>query len=159
MLRACDNPFAVHRVLAERYRLDESGWARLLNRLETLGHRGAIVGPHGSGKTTLLEDLAERLERRGERGIMLVDGADQLSQFEWMRLRLRARSARGLIITSHRDGMLPLLHRCETSPELLSDLVRALGQPISAARAAELHASHRGNVRDAIWELYDRVSG
>ena len=159
MLRACDNPFAVHRVLAERYRLDETEWARLLARLERLGNRGAIVGPHGSGKTTLLEDLAERLARRGERDIIMVDGADQLSRFEWIQLRLRARAARGLIITSHRDGMLPLLHRCETSPELLSDLVRSLGQPISAARAAELHASHRGNVRDAIWELYDFASG
>src|SRR5688500_16201828 len=70
-LRARDNPFAVHRVLAERYRLDEAGWTRLEARLAALDNRGAIVGPHGSGKTTLLEDLADRLERRGERVVML----------------------------------------------------------------------------------------
>ena len=65
MRRACDNPFAVHRVLRERYRLSAVQWQALLARLERLGWRAAIVGPHGSGKTTLLEDLAGRLEGQG----------------------------------------------------------------------------------------------
>jgi energy-coupling factor transporter ATP-binding protein EcfA2 len=183
-LRARDNPFAVHRVLAERYRLDEDGWTRLDARLAALDNRGAIVGPHGSGKTTLLEDLAERLERRGERVVMLrftsterqsrandgvilseakdlqfvlVDGAEQLSRFDWLRLRFSARSARGLVITSHRDGMLPLLQRCHTSPALLAELVHSLGQSMSSVESAALHARHRGNLREAIRELYDLV--
>jgi len=62
LLRAADNPFAVHRVLRERYRLSETEWTRLLGRLERLGWRGAIVGPNGSGKTTLLDCLTGVLD-------------------------------------------------------------------------------------------------
>lgn len=176
MRRACDNPFAVHRVLGERYRLDDEGWARLLERLERSGWRGAIVGPHGSGKTTLLEDLGARLERAGHRvrfirlnsserrlsplpdaqqlapEVVLCDGAEQLGVVDWRRLRSRARA---LVITTHRDGMLPLLHRCATSASLLRELVHALGQEVSIAESETLHRRWRGNVREALRELYD----
>ena len=158
MLRACDNPFAVHRVLAERYRMSDAEWSRLFERLEASGGRGAIVGAHGSGKTTLLEDLAERLERRGELDYMLVDGADELSWLAWTRLRLRARSTRWFVITSHREGLLPLLHKCETSPALLAELVHSLGESISAEESLALHRRHGGNLREALRELYDLVA-
>jgi hypothetical protein len=178
--RASDNPFAVHRVLRERYRLDESGWGALLARLEAQGHRGAIVGSHGSGKTTLLEDLASRLDRAGrtvtllrfdstERSLgsgsrygaddfVLVDGAEQLGWWDWQQLRRRARRAGGFVVTSHRDGLLPLLHRCETSPELLGALADSLGEPLPAEDAMALYRRHLGNVREALRELYDHWS-
>lgn len=176
---ARDNPFAVHRVLRERYRLDDAGWSALLARLEAAGWRGAIVGPHGSGKTTLLEDLAVRLEVRGwtarwvrlstedrqvsrgslvglaARDVVLVDGAEQLGWVRWRLLRWRARRAAGLIITTHRAGRLPTLLRCRTSPDLLRSLVAALGVTLTPAAAASLHARHRGNLREALRELYD----
>jgi predicted AAA+ superfamily ATPase len=66
-MRARDNPFAVQRVLAIRYRLSGVTWEELLARLAALRFRAAIVGPHGHGKTTLLEDLGERLGDRGFR--------------------------------------------------------------------------------------------
>src|SRR6185436_15582003 len=66
-MRAADNPFAVRRVLAIRYRLSGETWEGLLERLAALRYRAAIVGPHGRGKTTLLEDLAPRLEALGFR--------------------------------------------------------------------------------------------
>ena len=178
MRRACDNPFAVHRVLRERYRLSAVEWQALMARLERLGWRGAIVGPHGSGKTTLLEDLAGRLERQARRihwlrfstdqrrlafvprweaaDFVLCDGAEQLSFPDWRRVAAGARNAGGLVITTHRAGRLPLLHRCETSPDLLHSLIASLGEPLSTRECGELHARHDGNLRAALRELYDR---
>jgi hypothetical protein len=178
MQRARDNPFAVHRVLRERYRLSALEWRELIARLEGLGWRGAIVGLHGSGKTTLLEDLAGRLEGLGWRihllrfnasqrrlavgsrwnagDFVLCDGAEQLNVLDWRRLALRSRSAGGLVVTTHRAGRLPVLHRCETSPQLLHSLAASLGVPLSTRECGELHARHDGNLRAALSELYDR---
>lgn len=184
MLRARDNPFATDRVLRERYRLDESGWALIAARLRALRHRGAIVGPHGSGKTTLLEDLALRLTHQGWRlttvrltaefprpgaampargiaalepqDVLLIDGAEQLSRPQWWWWRLRARGAGGIIITSHAPGRLPTLWRCRTTPELLRELSGSLGVALGADDAAELFTRHSGNLRNALRELYDR---
>jgi hypothetical protein len=178
MRRACDNPFAVHCVLRERYRLSSPEWQELMARLELLDWRGAIVGPCGSGKTTLLEDVAERLDRQGWRihllrfntdrrrlgllsgwgagDFVLCDGAEQLSFLDRWRLALRTRSAGGLVITTHGSPRLPVLHRCETSPELLHGLAASLGEPLSIRLCGELHARHDGNLRAALSELYDR---
>ena len=186
MLRARDNPFASERVLRERYRLDETGWAELLENWERGKRRGALVGPHGSGKTTLLEDFAARLERRGwrvawvrlsaehpqlpawcgpefferlaEKDVVLLDGAEQLGWLRWGIFRWRVRNAGGLLITTHRAGRLDTLRRCETTPDLLRGLVLALGGRIEPEEAERLHAAHRGNVREALRELYDRCA-
>ena len=87
---------------------------------------------------------------------MLCDGAEQLSVLDWQRLARRARSAGGLIITTHRAGRLPVLHRADTSPELLGDLAASLGEPLAPRDCRELHARHDGNLRAALGELYDR---
>lgn len=183
MLAARDNPFAVHRVLRVRTRLDDAGWAALLARLAAHRWRGAIVGPHGSGKTTLLEDLGARLgadgwcihwirlsaEARsmpagflrakaaalGPRDALLIDGAEQLGVAAWWALCLRVRRVGALIATTHRGGRLPTVQRCATSAELLRQLVAELGETIHAAEAAVLHARHCGNIREALRELYD----
>jgi hypothetical protein len=184
MQRARDNPFATDRVLRQRYRLDASGWALLMARLRTLRHHGAIVGAHGAGKTTLLEDLAERLAANGWRitqarltvespalglsistrrlaalepaDLLLIDGAEQLSALRWVWVRFRARHAGGIIITTHTAGRLPTLWRCRTSPELLCDLSGSLGVKLAPRDAADLFDRHRGNLRNALRELYDR---
>lgn len=186
MMRARDNPFATERVLRERYRLDASGWALLQARLRSLRHRGAIIGPHGSGKTTLLEDLAVRLNangwrvahvqltsefpgpgpelsarelrKLGPRDVLLLDGAEQLSRWHWLRVRLLTRRIGGLIITTHEAGRLPTLWRCSTTPELLRDLSGSLGVPLAEGDAVELFSRHSGNLRNALRELYDRHS-
>lgn len=184
-MRARDNPFAVQRVLAVRSRLARVTWEELLDRLAALGFRAALVGPHGHGKTTLLEDLAPRLEERGfhlrsvtlragdrrltaaqeetlfrdlsGRDLLLVDGAEQLGRLAWLRLRRKSRAAGGLVITSHRPGLLPTLHECRTTPELLAGIVRDLLGPEEGLQPAceDLWRRHRGNVRDALRELYD----
>jgi len=186
-VRPRDNPFAVQRVLEVRYRLPAGvTWEGLLDRFAALSWRGAIVGPHGHGKTTLLEDLAPRLEARGFRvrtislrqahprldredravlrslgpqDVLFLDGAEQLGRLFWMELRLRTRRVGGLVITAHRPGLLPTLFECETSPELLTGIVAELLDGGEEPGVENLHARHRGNVRDALRELYDRWAG
>jgi len=184
-MRAADNPFTVQKLWKIRYRLSGATWEELLDRLARLRHRAAIVGPHGHGKTTLLKNLAPRLEERGfrirsvmlhegerrlsrlqreallrdlaPRDLLCVDGAEQLGRWAWQELRLRSHAAGGLLITSHRPGLLPALVTCETTPELLAGIVRDLaGNRGEGPAAGDLWARHGGNVREALWEMYDR---
>jgi hypothetical protein len=184
MILARDNPFSTDRVLRERYRLSEREWARLQEKLTYHCGRGALVGPKGSGKTTLLEDLRIRLNRLGRRitlirlsaeapalphvfddaffakldqnDAVLLDGAERLSWLKWFWFRWQTRRVGLVIVTTHRTGRLPLLHRCSTTPMLLRALVRSLGEDLPPAEAASLHRRHRGNIREALRELYDR---
>lgn len=183
-MRARDNPFAVHRILEIRYRLSGTTWEELLARLEALRFRAALVGPHGHGKTTLLEDLGVRLAGRGFRvrtvtlregnrqldavqrktlledltpsDILFLDGAEQLGRLSWFEVRTRTREAGGLVITSHRPGLLPTLYECRTTPELLAEIVGELG---AEPPARDLLDRHGGNVRAALRELYDVYAG
>lgn len=61
------------------------------------------------------------------------------------------------MINAHREGRLPTLVTCTTTPALLDGIIRTLtplaveGVPSSAA----LFTRHRGNLREALRELYD----
>ena len=189
-MRARDNPFAVQRAAALAYRLDGVSWERLLAQFAALGRRAALVGPEGRGKTTLLEELSRRLRaegwriravtlRRGERrlqravaerllagagpgDLLLVDGAQELAPLAWHRLRFASRPAGGLLVTTHREGLLPTLHACRTSPALLAELIDELApderRRAALPSAAELFARHGGNLREALLDAYDRCA-
>ena len=187
---ARDNPFRAERVLTVRYRLRGATWEELLARLEGLKYRAAIVGPEGSGKTTLLEDLAPRVRERGfgtrfgrlddttpywrrwlllleyrgwnAKTILMFDGAELAPSPAWRWFRARAqRRAAGLLITSHRPGLLPTLMECGTTPELLQEIVEQLLPGESSALAPELSnlfSRHQGNLRMALRDLYDEYA-
>lgn len=184
-MRARENPFRSDRLLSLRYRLQQGTWEGLLARFESLGRRAAIVGPNGTGKTTLLEDLAPRFLERGwrvrelrldeetpdydpavlealtPRDVILFDGAEQLGRFAWSSFERRSRGAGGLLITVHRPGRLPTLLETRTSPELLAGLVdQILGDSSEEVRplAPGLFSKHRGNLREALRDLYDRFA-
>ena len=184
-LPARRNPFATERLDRLGYRdpatgepLEPAGLDRLLDRLEALGGRAAIVGPEGSGKTALLEALAPRLARRGwrvrwsasgprearaldEASFLLIDGAERLAHRGWRRLLAASGGAGGLLVTVHRPGPLPTLVDCATSPELLATLMDELagGPAPDLPGSHELFVRHRGNLREALLELYDRCAG
>ena len=186
MLRARDNPFSSDRILRERYRLDATGWERLLDRLRAQRNRGALVGPHGSGKTTLLEDLGARLSAQGhqirwlristerprlpdefrsgcrdrafENEFVLLDGAEQLGPISWWQFCYACRNAFGVVVTTHRPGRLKSLHTCRTHPALLHEIVASLGEQLTPNEAEALYGRHRGNLREALRELYDRAA-
>lgn len=186
-MRARDNPFSTDRVLRVRYRPQGWAWDELLSRLAALNYRAAIVGAEGRGKTTLLEDLGDKLQQqdfgvrhlrltrelptfqRGElrnflqsvsaREVILFDGAEQMKRVTWWGFLRAARRARGLVITSHRAGLLPTLVKCETNVPLLRGIVEDLHPAEDGAAVAALFTRHRGNVRDALRELYDVHAG
>jgi hypothetical protein len=149
-----------------------------------MDYRCAIVGPEGRGKTTLLEDVGVRLRsERGlcvkwlrltraepafdrrwlrtffagvtRRDVLLFDGAEQMGRLAWWAFLRKARRARGLVITSHRPGLLPTLVECETSPELLEAIVRELVGDTERLPVRELFNRYDGNVREALRHLYD----
>ena len=96
---------------------------------------------------------------RGYPYLLSLDGYDLLP---W-RDRLRVLARRGpVLVTSHRRTMLPTVARCRTSPELLGRLIERLSPATRAAltdaAVAALYARHRGNVREALRELYDRLA-
>jgi hypothetical protein len=69
----------------------------------------------------------------------------------------------GLLVTSHRDTGLPLLARGVPTPGLLTAIVRRLpdhgdwfGSLISAADIEAAFSASRGNMREALYCLYDR---
>jgi len=178
--RARDNPFSSERIESVPYILQDTTWPQLLARLGDMNYRAAIVGPKGHGKTTLLESLGRQLESQGiptrmvgltgkhhrvpwklsfpSNHIVLVDGAEQLSRLAWLRVRLAARRCKGLIVTSHRAGMLPTLMECRTSRQLLADVVGQLFSGQCAIEMEDLFARHAGNCREALRELYDRAA-
>jgi hypothetical protein len=188
-MKARVNPFRTDRVQGVRYRMRGETLEDLLDRLRKLGYRAAIVGPKGTGKTTLLEDLELALaaldfevirlrldDRNGsfprgflnrffsemsKRNVILFDGAEQMSRLELRRFKRRSKRAGGLVITSHRPGMLPTLRECATSPELLHDIIAELLGTESETicdMAVKLHGKHNGNLREALREMYDKAA-
>jgi hypothetical protein len=149
-VKARENPFRSERIESIPYIFPEDdSWELLLRRLGALGFRGAICGPEGSGKTTLLEELGRRVP-----DLVLVDAADLLPVRRFRRLE---KSAGRLVITAHRVGLLPTLHRCRTSAGLLKQIVVQLVGPDAAARLPleEIYAANEGDVRRALRHLYD----
>jgi hypothetical protein len=104
--------------------------------------------------------LPAAVRRRVKRwpGLLAIDGYDRLRAAERWRLRRR----RGpTLVTSHTATGLPLLRRCETTPALLGQIIDELSPAVRAAlpdaEVEALHARHRGDVRLALREMYDRA--
>lgn len=180
---ARENPFRSERIEAIAFRLPQ-GASDLRRRLsECL--RGLIVGPHGSGKTTLLEELRRDARDRGiavslvrlsldvagprpfrlDRwsatadpcGLWLLDGAEQLSLLDRLRLpSMLTRPQCGFVLTAHRSLRgVPTLLRTSPSVELLDAFIRELDPAWEGPSSAQLFARHGGNIRHALQEAYD----
>ena len=135
---------------------DQTLGAQTLGAQASLPACSRVESPRGAGK--------DACAPRGltARDVILFDGAERLNRFEWHRFKLRSKKAGGLIVTSHRKGLLPTLKECSTSPELLNGIIAELLNAESAAiRPAnvELYRRHKGNLREALREMYDLYAG
>jgi len=145
----------------------------------------AIEAPHGHGKTTLLMAVLEAAAARGRgtaliqvrswrdawpaltavasmppSGVVGVDGWEQLPPGAAVVIRLAARWRTGCVIaTTHRPLGLRVLARCRTTPALLAAIIDRLpGHEghIAPADVSDAFHRHKGNVREALYDLYDR---
>ncbi len=180
------NPFASTRMHSLPYRAPGFCIENISIKFRELNRRAALVGMHGHGKSTLLEQITalfrasgetilriqlregdrrldqntrcELTEALGRYTLVILDGAEQLSLWNWRRFLQSLPSETGCLITSHRPGRLPTLWRCETTLDLLLELVEDLQGPVSSeqqALMAGLFASHRGDMRLCLRSLYD----
>lgn len=160
--------------------------AAMLVQLKDAGGCGAFVGPHGSGKSTRLEACAEAAEAAGRPvrrirlrrwresvaaahilatlpagGLVCVDSLEVAGRFGAACLRSLARCRRvQLLATSHAPLALPVLIQCHTSLALLERIVAQLPASegsIPQAALAEAFTAADGNIREALFLLYDRV--
>ena len=181
IMRAHENPFRSDRVESLLFREKGVHLDSLLKQLDEHNGRGSLVGPKGSGKTTLLLELADAISQRGlsprivrlnsggqrfhlsllrdmdGKTALLLDGAEQLPLYMWWYIRWLARKLPYFVTTSHVRTHLPLLHRHQTSPELLRMLVSELYPDPLDVVMGDLYARHGGNIRECLRELYDIV--
>lgn len=102
--------------------------------------------------------LDELRASAGPHQFILLDGAEQLSPWKWWQFLRSVRRAGGLLITAHQPGLLPTLRECRTDETLLAEIIAdLLREPAERHRevASRLFQAHRGNLRDALRELYD----
>lgn len=134
-------------------------------RLARLGYRIRQATLHEGDRYLGRGRREALLAGAGPRDLLLLDGAEQLAPWAWKELEWRSRRAAGLLVTSHAigrgPGLLSPLWECRTTPDLLAALVADLVGPEEAAvlPLAELYERHRGNLRDALRELYDLYAG
>jgi GTPase SAR1 family protein len=158
--------------------------ASLIERLRQHHWRGAIVGPHGSGKSTLLAALISELTRQGipceltrlhdgerslphaagtfrEPCLQIIDGYEQLGWLSRWRLVLDCRRyGTGLLVTSHRPNRLPVLFETaptlETTQAIVASLLRPGASTITPDDVAAAYSRANGNIRETLFDLYDR---
>lgn len=139
------------------------------NLLETLKPRLRAVGSivHTmtlqNGQRRLPRGLLSLIQPQTHVGaaIVIVDGYEQLGWLERMRLAHRCRRTKcGLLITAHRPTPIPLLIRLAPDERLVQRVVaKLIGQAstrVTPADVAASHACHGSNVREILFDLYDR---
>lgn len=182
--KARDNPYATARLEALEYRFEHDTWTSFLERLESMNYCGALVGPEGVGKTTLLLELKKKLSDDGfnplllklsggkrslplsfwvdsqkTNRIILVDSAENLPwwQFQILKLKCKLHSL-GLVVTAHKEGLLPTLIQCRTSLDLLDELSESLlGHKAETQSLSLVYQLSQGNIRLAFMHLYTDI--
>jgi energy-coupling factor transporter ATP-binding protein EcfA2 len=170
----------------------ESVQRRFWEQVDRGHRRQVLLGHHGTGKSTLLRELADlwtameldvvwlkgadlpqkfvpRRRGRGEkdarRSVVLIDCAERLSVWGWLRIRWRfGRSP--ILQTAHAADRLPVLYECRSNFLLLDQLCRELlGERWAGFEATcsvsvrrEVFAEQGGDIRQCFFELFDRLA-
>lgn len=138
------------------------------NLLHHLALAAAAGGPVECVRLRSWRDLPEAwtaIRRVGRGGVACVDSWECVGPVERIVLIALARAVGVcLVVTAHHPSvLLATLLRCETTPRLLEAIVvRLVGPPqwgavpIAAADVDAAFAGHGGDLREALYELYDR---
>jgi hypothetical protein len=136
--------------------------AALLPELRRAGRQPVVVTLH-DGRRTVPPDAWSALRqarRSGQALLVVVDGYERLTP--WHRLRLRWHcwvGRHGLLVTAHIGVGLPDLFRTQVTGELadrvLDHLLNGAQRLVCSAELAERLALHQGNLRQALFDLYD----
>jgi energy-coupling factor transporter ATP-binding protein EcfA2 len=140
-----------------------SGKSTLLEALKP-----AIVATGRSVQAISLRDGQRRLPHAffttwpgNSNAIVIIDGYEQLGWPACLHLRIRCRTTgAGLLVTSHTSVRIPTLIRLSPDQQLVEQLVGNLCAEVSTtirrADIAASHACHGSNVREILFDLYDR---
>lgn len=131
----------------------------LMPLLVAAGRQVTLLSLHNGQRRLPRRLLDDALSPK--RAMVIIDGYEQLSWLQRQRLRSWChRASAGLLITSHFATKLPLLIELlpgiETVRQLVAILTTAVPSPVTAADISASHAIHGSNVRDCLFELYDR---
>ncbi len=93
--------------------------------------------------------------------LLVIDGYEQLGWLERLRVLCRCRrSGAGLLVTSHMPIHVPTLIRLSPDrglvEQLVDDLCTKVSSTITRADIVASHACHGSNVREILFDLYDR---
>lgn len=102
----------------------------------------------------------EAIAACGPQGLLLIDGYEQLGRwYRWRLARYCRRAGVGRLVTTHTPCELPTLIVLQPTLDLMRKLVRQLsgGQPlpISDEEIVAAYTAAGGNVREALFALYD----
>ena len=140
-----------------------SGKSTLLEALKP-----AIIAAGRSIQTISLRDGQRRLPRHffatwksDTNAIVIIDGYEQLGWPARLHLWCRCRSTgAGLLVTTHTPVRIPTLIHLSPDRKLVEELVDDLCTEVSIlitrADIAASHACHGSNVREILFDLYDR---
>lgn len=131
-------------------------------RLRAQGFEPRLIRLNSEGRVFTPDVFSRLAARTDQKAILLVDGTEQLGPLAWYRFKWVTRKAGGLIITRHTPGRLPTLHECLTSVDLLERIIGELlgaSSPNLRGQAEQLFHKHRGNLREALRDCYDLLSG
>jgi hypothetical protein len=135
--------------------------AALLPELRRVGRVPLLVALH-DGQCRLPPGVNDQLEAlpRGA-AIAIIDGYEQLSLWSrfWLEWCCRRRGA-GLLVTAHQPVGLPALVQTAVTPEtawrVVEHLLPGPHRSITAADVTARLGAWAGNLREVLFELYDR---
>lgn len=133
--------------------------AALWPELSNAGWNVAVIALRGGLRRLPAGLLQSALA--ADRPLIVVDGYEQLHRASRLALRWRCRrAASGLLVTAHAPVDLPTIYRTrptlESTQAIVSTLTERIGSPISAADVAASHARCGSNLRELLFELYER---
>lgn len=189
-MRARDNPFSTNRVegiLQFDPALMGESWDEIDSRWLKLNKRAALIGPHGAGKTTFIDSFSQRLVDQGAEvlriflnsesprissrqwkeltkatgKIIILDGEEQLNQFQRWRFHRLTEESGGLLISRHSQGKLPIMLEFTPKIETLFHCVRKLAPEYYPQLEPDLDQwwqDDNGNIRLILLRCYDYVA-